>query len=177
MTFQKELTGSLLSAGTLLLAGAFVGWAPQADATGDRVQEEDQGQEASAEVYRGTLGPVDGSGVEGEVVVQRKGEQLSVRVNARGLSSGEHGQHIHAGDTCESPGGIAVPLDNSLAEIESGFGGEFPATEGESGTLTYNQKGSNPDFAQLDLANSTVVVHAGVPGAPVACAPLARQGK
>lgn len=183
MRVHEKLIGSFMSAGVLLLVGVFVGWSPRADATGDMLQEAergetlDRGQEAAAEIYRGSLGPVNGSGVEGEVVVQRKGEQLSVRVNARGLSSGQHGQHIHDGDTCESPGGIAVPLDNSLGEIESGFGGEFPATEGESGTLTYNQKGSNPDFAELDLANSTVVVHAGVPGAPVACAPLAEQGE
>ena len=153
------------------LAGLTLGQSPVEDA---RAQGQGQGQQA--EVYTGTFQPVGNSGVEGQVQVQRMGEQLSVRVNARGLSSGAHGQHIHEGETCKSVGGIAVPLDNSLGTLESGFGGEFPATEGESGTLTYNQTGSNPAFAKLDLENMLVVVHAGAPGGAVACAELSRKG-
>lgn len=136
-----------------------------------------QGQEAQqAEVYTGTFQPVGNSGVEGQVQVQRMGEQLSVRVSARNLSAGAHGQHIHEGETCKSAGGIAVPLDNSLGTLESGFGGEFPSTKGQSGTLTYNQSGSNPEFAKMDLQNMVVLLHSGVPGGGVACAELSRKG-
>ncbi len=143
----------------------------------ESVRAQGQGQEAQkAEVYTGTFQPVGNSGVEGQVQVQRQGEQLSVRVSARNLSTGAHGQHIHEGETCKSVGGIAVPLDESLGTVESGFGGEFPATKGESGTMTYNQSGSNPEFATLALENMLVVIHAGVPGGAVACAELSRKG-
>lgn len=165
--YRRNESGRILaSAATLLAAGLVAAWGALADRGPEAPQE-------AAEVYRGSLEPLDDSGVEGKVVVQRKGEQLSVRVSARGLASGNHGQHIHEGASCEEFGGIAVPLDKSLGTVEDGFGGEFPGTEGESNVLTYDQKGSNPSFAELDLANSTVVVHAGVPGAPAACAELA----
>lgn len=149
------------------LAGLTLGPGPVEDARA-------QGQQA--EVYTGTLQPVGNSGVKGQVQVQRQGEQLAVRLNARNLSSGAHGQHIHDGGSCDSVGGIAVPLDNSLGTLESGFGGDFPTTEGESGTLSYQQSGSNAEFANLDLGNQLVVVHSGVPGGAVACAELSRKG-
>ncbi len=149
------------------LAGLALGWVAVEPAHG-------QGQKA--QVFTGKLQPVGNSGVQGQVQVQKMGEQLGVRLNARGLSQGEHGQHIHEGGTCDSFGGIAVPLDESLGTLEDGFGGQFPSTEGESGSLTYNQKGSNAEFAGLDLANMTVVVHAGAPGGAVACAELSPAG-
>lgn len=151
------------------LAGLTLGPGPVEDARA-------QGQGQQAEVYTGTLQPVGNSGVKGQVQVQRQGEQLSVRLSARSLSSGAHGQHIHDGGSCDSVGGIVVPLDNSLGTLESGFGGDFPTTEGESGTLTYEQSGSNAEFANLDLENQLVVVHSGVPGGAVACAELSRKG-
>lgn len=161
--------GAVSLAAVAALAGLTLGPSPVEDARA-------QGQGQQAEVYTGALQPVGNSGVEGQVQVQRMGEQLSVRVNARGLSSGAHGQHIHDGGSCSSIGGIAVPLDNSLGTLESGFGGEFPTTQGDSGTLSYNQTGSNPGFADLELGNQLVVVHAGAPGGAVACAELSRKG-
>lgn len=151
------------------LAGLALGWGAV-----ETAHAQAQGQKA--EVFTGKLQPVGNSGVQGQVQVQKMGEQLGVRLNARGLSPGEHGQHIHEGATCDSFGGIAVPLDLSLGTIEDGFGGSFPSTEGESDALTYNEKGSNPEFADLDLASMTVVVHAGAPGGAVACAELAPAG-
>lgn len=151
------------------LFGLMIGWGAVETAHA-------QGQGQKAQVYTGKLQPVGNSGVQGQVQVQKMGEELGVRLNARGLSSGEHGQHIHEGASCDSFGGIAVPLDLSLGTLEDGFGGQFPATEGESDALTYNEKGSNSAFADLDLANMTVVVHAGAPGGAVACAELTRAG-
>lgn len=170
-TLRYVARGAVSLVAVAALAGLTLGPGPVEDA---RAQGQGQGQQA--EVYTGTFQPVGNSGVEGQVQVQRMGEQLSVRVSARNLSAGAHGQHIHEGETCKSVGGIAVPLDNSLGTLESGFGGEFPATTGESGTLTYNQTGSNPAFAKLDLENMLVVVHAGAPGGAVACAELSREG-
>lgn len=133
----------------------------------------EEGTVQEAQVYRGSLQPVDDSGVQGEVVVQRTGEELSVRVNARGLASGSHPQHIHDGESCADFGGVAVPLDSDLGSMSDG---SFPSTEGESASLTYNQEGTHPDFADLPLADQTVVLHASG-GAPVACAALDKRGK
>lgn len=133
-----------------------------------------QGQSESnqAAAYKGALEPLGGSGVEGTVNVQWKGERLSGELVARNLSSGTHPQHIHDGATCDDFGAVAVPLDSDLGDATAN---DFPSTEGESGTLTYNGKGMNAEFANLDLANMTVVVHA-TDGTPVACAELERKG-
>jgi len=104
-TLRNVARGAVSLVAVAALAGLTLGQSPVEDA---RAQGQGQGQQA--EVYTGTFQPVGNSGVEGQVQVQRMGEQLSVRVNARGLSPGAHGQHIHEGETCKSVGGIAVPL-------------------------------------------------------------------
>lgn len=172
-TTLRSIARGTLSLAVLVALAGLTPWAPVDDA---RAQQGQKAQQQKAEVFTGQLQPVGDSGVEGTVQIQRMGEQLRVQVNATGLSSGAHGQHIHEGSSCESVGGIAVPLDMSLGTIEDGFGGEFPSTRGESGTLSYSQTGSNPQFAGLDLANMVVAVHAGVPGGAVACAELEKKG-
>lgn len=165
MSGRRVASGSLAlgALAALLSLGLGAGLVP---ADGDTAADQE------AQVYRGSLQPIDDSGVQGEVVVQRMDEQLSVRVNARGLAPGTHPQHIHAGAACSDFGGVEVPLDSDLGAS----GGSFPSTEGESGSLTYNQKGSSADFADLALGDKTVVVHA-TGGAPVACAALEKRGK
>jgi len=161
---------------SLVAVATLAGLSPGSQGAVDTARAQAQGSGQQAEVYTGQLQPVGDSGVEGTVQIQSMGEQLRVRLNATGLSSGAHGQHIHQGSSCESAGGIAAPLDESLGTIEEGFGGTFPSTEGESGTLSYSQTGSNPAFADLELADRVVVVHAGAPGGAVACAELEKKG-
>lgn len=166
MLNQRHVSGTLALGALMALLGLSVGLGETpADGEPNAAQE--------AQVYRGSLSPLAESGVEGEVIIQRMDEQLSVRVNARGLASGTHPQHIHTGETCEDFGGVAVPLDSNLND---GSAGDFPSTEGESGSLTYNQKGTRSSYTDLDLANHTVVVHAS-DGTPVACAALEKRGK
>lgn len=171
-TTLRSIARGTLSLAVLAALAGLTPWAPVDDA---RAQQGEKAQQ-QVQVFTGQLQPVGDSGVEGTVQVQRMGEQIRVQVNARGLSSGAHGQHIHGGSSCDDVGGIAVPLDMSLGTIEDGFGGEFPSIEGESGTLSYSQTGSNRQFAELDLANMVVVVHAGAPGGVVACAELEEKG-
>lgn len=127
------------------------------------------------EVYRGSFRSLNGSGVRGEVTVRRSGARLTVRVSARGLPPGAHAQHITTGPTCESYGESAVALDMSLGTIEGAF--TFPTTEGRNGRLTYYQEGSHPVFREWDLADRTVVLHAGAPGEPAACAELGKRSE
>lgn len=173
-TTLRSIARGTLSLAVLAALAGLTPWAPVDDARAQ--QGEKAQQQQKAELFAGQLQPVGDSGVEGTVRVQSMGEQLRVQVNATGLSSGAHGQHIHEGSSCESVGGIAVPLDQSLGTVEDGFGGEFPSTGGESGTLSYSQTGSNPQFADLDLASTVVAVHSGVPGGAVACAELEKKG-
>lgn len=172
-SLRDVVRGAVSLVALAALAGLTLGWGPAVETA----RAQGQGEKAQqAEVYTGMFQPVGNSGVEGKVQVQRQGEKLAVRVSARGLSPGAHGQHIHEGESCEAFGGIAVPLDNSVGTLEDGFGGEFPSTEGESEVLTYNGSGSNAQFADLDLGNMVVVMHAGAPGGAVACAELGRKG-
>lgn len=163
-TLRNTLRGGLGLMALVGLVGLTVGWTAAAPDGEPGAQE--------AEVYTGTLAPLEDSGVEGPVNVQWKGERLSVRVNARNLSPGVHQQHIHGGATCDDFGEVVVPLDSNLGDLGAG---DFPATEGESGVLTYNGKGSNEEFVNLELADMTVVVH-DLDGNAVACAELERKG-
>lgn len=165
MTDRRFVSGTM----ALGALGAFLAFGVALPDT-PTAEDVDDGQEA--QVYRGSLEPIDGSGAQGEVVVQRMDEQLSVRVNASGLASGTHPQHIHANASCSDFGGVEVPLDSNLGSS----GGSFPSTEGESGSLTYNQKGTSADFADLALADKTVVIH-DTEGTPVGCATLEKRGK
>lgn len=160
MLNRRHLSGSFAVGALVTLVGvaAGLGQPPSAQET---------------QVYRGSLSPVGETGVDGEVMVRQMGETLHVRLNANGLASGTHAQHIHIGEACGSFGGVAVPLDSDLS---AGSAGEFPSTEGESSSLTYNQKGSQASYTELDLANHTVVVHAS-DGTAVACAELEKRGK
>ncbi|MFB6240953.1 MAG: superoxide dismutase family protein [Gemmatimonadota bacterium] len=129
--------------------------------------------------YRAQITGVDGSGAKGLAALKVQGEQLTVRMRLQGVASGRaHGVHIHSGSSCDSPGGVLVPLDQSLGTIEDGFGGTFP-TANEKGQIVYSQRGSNSEFAGLDLGNRVIVVHAGTPDngnpGPVACGTIDPQ--
>lgn len=163
-TLRTTLRGTACTVALAGLVGLTLGWTPVAPDAESGVQE--------AEVYKGALGALGDSGVEGTVQVKRMGEQLSVQLSARELASGTHPQHVHAGASCDEFGAVAVPLDSDLGSLSVE---DYPSTEGESATLTYNGKGSNAEYADLDLADMTVVVHAS-DGTPVACAALDRKG-
>lgn len=129
--------------------------------------------------FRARISGLNDSGAKGLAALKVQGEQLTVRMRLQGVASGRaHGAHIHSGSSCDSPGGVLVPLDQSLGTIEDGFGGTFP-TANEKGQVVYSQRGSNSEFAGLDLGNRVIVVHAGTPDngnpGPVACGTIDPQ--
>lgn len=68
-----------------------------------------------------TLEAVDDSGVEGRATAIHRGDSVQVNLMVQGLpGEGEYAAHIHRG-TCESGGGVVVPL-NSVAADRDGMG-------------------------------------------------------
>ncbi len=112
-----------------------------------------EGEEAqTAGAYRAKIGALDDSGVTGNATFTVAESGFKVQVNAKGLGEGTHPQHIHEGSSCDSYGGVLLPLE------------PFPKATG-GGTISYQ---SGELSAPENLADRTVVIHSSE-GTPVAC--------
>ena len=105
----------------LLIAGCASD--PEPAAPPDSTFTSDAGPESlvpGADVATAVLTELDGSGVSGTVTFRQVEDALRIRVRVEGLAPGEHGFHIHAGDSCApdsagTPGGAALGHLNPLA--------------------------------------------------------------
>ena len=72
-----------------------------------------------AQVYRSTLMQLNDSGATGRVVMRLKGDDLTVRIKARGLVPNQpHAQHIHGKGSSECPTMSAAGADGLLSVLE-----------------------------------------------------------
>lgn len=141
--------------------------------------ESDLGPEAVAETdraVRAVLDELDGSGVSGTVTIREADDALRIRVALAGLAPGDHGFHVHEGDSCGpdaegTPGGAAGGHFNPLVS-EHGAPTAAPTDRhaGDLGNVTANEEGlvagtvvdsvltlSGP----TSVIGRTLVVHAG----------------
>lgn len=120
-----------------------------------QMAEEGMAEEAMTAGEMTMLGAMNESGVTGSVDISHSGESVTVAVEAEGLpGAGEYASHIHMG-TCDSPGGVVVPL-NSVMGVEGG-----------TGTAT-----STVGMDQITGGDSYLVMVHGSEGAPIGCADL-----
>ena len=90
---------------------------------------------------------LDGSGVSGSVTFRETGDSLTVHFDLAGLPPGEHGFHVHEGDSCGpdstgTPGGAAGGHFNPLASPH-GAPSAAPADRhaGDLGNITADAEG------------------------------------
>lgn len=159
-------TRTLLS-GLLVLATAGLAWACEAPETEpspeteSQMMEETTPPETAPETAEQTipLSEVNGSSVSGEAVALHSEESVTVVIELEGLpEAGEYAAHVHSG-TCETGGGVAVPLDPVLG-LADGTGSSTTILEPD------DVPGDEPLFIQ---------VH-GEGGAPIACGNVEGHG-
>lgn len=104
MNRTKRLITSSLAASVLLAGGG----AAAADAS-----------DAPTQVYRSTLSELNGSGATGFAVMQLRGNELTIRIKARGLlPNSVHAQHIHGEGNSECPPASAAGEDGVLTTVD-----------------------------------------------------------
>ncbi|MGD8495088.1 MAG: hypothetical protein PVF05_02790 [Gemmatimonadales bacterium] len=148
-------------------------------------------------VYQARLRPLNASAeygiapVSGTATITERGDEITVRVNARGLAPNTvHLQHIHGAGSCPTAaqdvngdgfvsvgegapvyGPIVVPLDDDLADLGMQVGG-FPAPANRGGAEAYVASDSKSALdaavsaafgTNLDLASRHIVVHGVAP--------------
>ncbi len=158
--------------------------------------------ESGVEVFHVDLAALNDSGVHGHVLLQRRGDTLSVKVVAHGLTPEQmHMQHIHGftqdgvavqDATCPTP--AADVNGDGLVDLPEGlpFYGPvqraltpYPMADAD-GDVVYMATFSGADLASVDLdhlTDYTVVLHgmdvggAYVASLPVACGPIEASGR
>jgi hypothetical protein len=133
------------------------------------------------EVYRSHLMPLNDSGATGRVMLHLRGNELTVRIKARGLlPNAVHAQHIHGEGNSECPpmsaagddgvlttpegvpfyGGIAASLtvtgDTSPA---AGLAIELMPVADDRGRIDYRRTITLPDDVAEDLQDYQIVQH------------------
>ncbi len=175
---KRTLSVSLVVGLGIAALGAGPATAAGSDSAPDRVSKS-QG----AEVYQVDLNELNGSGVDGKIVLILKGDTLKVKIQARGLvPNALHPQHIHGLEgstnaTCPPP--AAAGADGVLTLVDGlPFYGPvllslLPFPMAENGTINYHQT-FTVDGDLLDLSDEAIVLHGGfVDGEYVATLPVA----
>lgn len=80
--------------------------------------------------------PLTDSDVTGSVTFTMEGNMVAIKGTVEGLEAGKHGFHIHAGTSCEEPGGHFSPADN-----EHGAPTEAEHHLGDLGNLVADSSG------------------------------------
>ena len=121
-----------------------------------------QGSANQTQNFRVTLTSVNNSGVTGTAVLRLKGDQLTVTINATGLTPNQvHVQHIHVGSSCSAAGATVLDLT------------PFPTADAQ-GRISYTQTFTIAS-SLLPLTDRTINLHGMVvdgtynPGIIVAC--------
>lgn len=100
---------------------------------------------ASTQVYRTTLSELNDSGATGFAVMQLRGDELTIKLKARGLlPNAVHAQHIHGEGNSECPPDSAAGSDGVLTTVD---GLPFYGPIATSLTVT----GSTAPSAGLDI--------------------------
>ncbi len=134
-------------------------------------------------VFTARLNPLNESGASGHAVLKLSGDQLTVKVNVRGVEAQlPHLQHSHGFDgstdgVCPTP--AADTNGNGLVEVGEGapfYGDQFKVTLSETGAqeplnldiapvanrggaYSYKQTFTIADADLFDLSDETIVVH------------------
>lgn len=132
------------------------------------------------------LKPLNDSGVSGQLELTQNAELLTISGRITGLTPGEHGFHVHAGENCDTPGTHFAPFEQPHGD---------PATDqhhmGDLGNIIAGSDGTanlslTTSELKLDgehaLVGHVFIVHAqrddlssqpsGNAGDPVACGPI-----
>lgn len=115
-----------------------------------------------------TLKDKDGKSA-GTVTLSTMGDHLMGRIEASGLTPGEHGMHIHAVGKCDGPdfssaGGHLNPTgkQHGLENPQGSHEGDLPALKvGADGTAEQSFPAHSSISAILDGDGAAFVVHAG----------------
>ena len=153
----------------------------------------DEGGAAVALFRDGFKAPlIDGAGKAIGSVSGTHGEKgLTVHIEAKGLTPGEHGIHFHEAGRCDPPGFASAGAHWNASGREHGHDNVKGAHDGDLGNLTIGADGSGSTdrilprwHGRFPDAGLSLVVHAGADdertdpsgnsGAPIACAVVLR---
>lgn len=150
---------------------------------------------APASAAVATLQPLGGSGVTGTVTFRRRGSQIAVTAEVRGLRPGGHGFHIHERGDCSAPDGMSAGMHFNPTNMQHGnptrgdhHAGDLPmlmANRNGTARLTTRISGVTLDQGETAIIGRGVIVHAdsddyasqpsGNSGARIACAVITRR--
>lgn len=117
-----------------------------------------------------TLNPTKGNSVSGTVTFTQKGDKILVSANLKGLTSGQHGFHIHEKGDCSAPDGMSAgghfnphkkPHGGpSSAERHGGDLGNLAADSYGNANLAVEVDGISMGSGPDSIIGKGVIVHA-----------------